>query len=161
MFIHLCLQAIQRIGHWLLDSYGTAYIIPNFGPEALLSLGFWPGAAQKDFTGFWAERFQVAVPEELIQLLMPGLNRLQQWAAKEQAAAAAGSRAGRVAPEAGTVATVLRVGALVVVQDALELADGYSSNPIHALLLRNNTFRCWLMMLICSHNLHVLDGAFD
>lgn len=136
-----CLQAIQRIGHWLLDSYGTAYIIPNFTPEALLSLGFWPGAAQKDFTSYYAERFQPAVPDALIELLMPGLDRLQKWAASEQAAAAAGRRAGRVAPEAGTVATVLRVGAMVVVQDALELADDYSSNPVHALLLGNDMFR--------------------
>lgn len=135
-------QAIQRIGHWLLDSFGTAYIVPSFNPEALLALGFWPGAAQKDFRGFWAERFHVAVPDELVQLVMPGLDRLQAWADEQQQAAATGKRAGRVAPEAGTTAQVLRVLAVVLVQDALELAADYNNNPIHALLLQNSTFRC-------------------
>lgn len=134
-------QAIQRIGHWLLDSFGTAYIVPSFNPEALLALGFWPGAAQKDFRGYWAERFQVAVPEELIKLLMPGLDRLQEWADKELQAAAAGKRADRVAPEASTTAHILRVGAMVVVQDALELAQEFNDNPIHTLLLQNATFK--------------------
>ncbi len=74
---HYC-QVIQRIGHWLLDPFGTAYIVPGFTPEALLALGFWPGAAQKDFSGFWAERFHVAVPEELMHLLLPQLQQLEK-----------------------------------------------------------------------------------
>lgn len=135
-----CVQAIQRIGHWLLDSFGTAYIIPSFSPEALLALAFWPGAAQKDFRGFWAERFHVAVPEELIELLMPGLGRLQQWA-EQQLTAAAGKPVGRTAAQADNTAKVLRVGALVVVQDALELAEDYKDNLIHARLLENDTFK--------------------
>lgn len=70
-------HVIQRIGHWLLDSFGTSYIVPGFTPEALLALGFWPGAAQKDFSGYWAERFHVAVPLELIYALFPGLKELE------------------------------------------------------------------------------------
>lgn len=128
------LQVIQRIGHWLLDPFGTAYIVPGFTAEALLALAFWPGAAQKDFTGFWAERFHVAVPEELVQLLMPGLAALDQEAA---AAAAAGK------PDADTqnIVRVLRMGAVVVVTDALELAEDFPNNPVHAILLQNDTFR--------------------
>lgn len=134
------MQAIQRIGHWLLDSFGTAYIIPSFSSEALLALAFWPGAAQKDFKGFWAERFHVAVPEELIELLLPVVGRLQQWA-EQQLSAAAGKAVGRPAAQASNTAQVLRAGALVVVQDALELAEKYSDNPVHALLLKNAAFQ--------------------
>lgn len=134
------MQAIQRIGHWLLDSFGTSYIIPSFSPEALLALAFWPGAAQKDFKGFWAERFQVAVPEQLIELVMPGVGRLQKWA-EQQLTAAAGKPAGRPAAQASNTAQVLRAGALVVVQDALELAEEYGDNPVHALLLKNAAFQ--------------------
>lgn len=64
----------MRIGHWLMDTLGTSYITPAVGPEALLSLGFWPGAAQKDFGTFWSERFQVDVSmcaNELIHYLLP------------------------------------------------------------------------------------------
>lgn len=37
---------------------------------------------------------------------------------------------------------VLKVLLLAVVQDALELADEYPNNPVHALLLRNQKFMC-------------------
>ena len=135
------MQVIQRIGHWLLDSFGTAYIVPGFTPEALLALAFWPGAAQKDFTGFWAERFHVGVPAPLVELLMPGLAELQKAADHAQQAAAAGSRSGRVAPQAATVAKVLHMGAVIVVQDALELAERFPDNPIHKLLMGYASFR--------------------
>lgn len=143
---HCCVvtlhQVIQRIGHWLLDAFGTSYIVPGFTPEALLALGFWPGAAQKDFSGYWAERFHAAVPEELVYMLMPGLQHLEQVAAEAQRAAAGGPRSNRVAPEAAVVARVLRMGATIVVQDALELAEAYPKNPVHALLLEDDKFRC-------------------
>ncbi len=128
------MQVIQRIGHWLLDAFGTAYIVPGFTAEALLALAFWPGAAQKDFTGYWAERFHVAVPEELIQLLMPGLATLEE----EIALAAA---AGKPSKAATHFAQLVRMGATVVVQDALVLADGFSNNPVHAMLLKKQTFQ--------------------
>lgn len=134
---------IQRIGHWLLDSFGTAYIVPGFTPEALLALAFWPGAAQKDFTGYWAERFHVSVPSELVYLLMPGLDRLEAKAADlAQQAQASGLRADKeAASKAKRMAQVLQMGAVVVVQDALELAEKYPDNPIHAQLLLRPAFR--------------------
>ena len=128
----LVMQVIQRIGHWLLDSFGTAYIVPGFTAEALLALALWPGAAQKDFTGYWAERFHVAVPEQLVQLVMPGLAMLEQ----EEAAAA---RQGK--PSAVNLCKVLRMGAVVVVQDALDLAENFPNNPAHALLLKQAAFQ--------------------
>lgn len=127
-------QVIQRVGHWLLDSFGTAYIVPGFTAEALLALAFWPGAAQKDFTGYWAERFHVAVPEQLIQLLMPGLATMEQQAA-------AACAAGNPNAEAENLCKVLRMGAVVVVQDALELAEQFPNNPVHSLLLEQPVFR--------------------
>jgi hypothetical protein len=125
---------IQRIGHWLLDSFGTSYIVPGYTAEALLALAFWPGAAQKDFTGYWAERFHVAVPEELVQLLMPGLAAIE----KDGAAAAA---AGKPNAEVEMVSRVLRMGAVVVVSDAFELAEDFPDNPVHKLLLASPVFR--------------------
>lgn len=127
-------QVIQQIGHWLLDAFGTAYIVPGFTAEALLALAFWPGAAQKDFTGYWAERFHVAVPEQLIQLVMPGLATLE----RENRLAA---KAGKPNKTAAHFASVVRMGATVVVQDALVLADQFSNNPVHAMLLKQPAFQ--------------------
>jgi hypothetical protein len=138
-------QVIQRIGHWLLDSFGTAYIVPGFTPEALLALGFWPGAAQKDFTGYWAERFHVAVPAELIYRLLPGLDRLE--AEQEWLHAASQGRTDKLAEAALMRVQLLRLGAVVVVQDALELADRFPRNPIHAYLLGDAQFRCELCVV--------------
>jgi len=134
-------QVIQRIAHWLLDAFGTAYIVPGFTPEALLALAFWPGAAQKDFTGYWAERFRVAVTEQLIELLMPGLSTMEQENSKAAAA-------GKPSKSATHLATVLRMGATVVVQDALELAENFFDNPVHEMLLQQDSFK-WVSS--CLH----------
>ena len=134
LHLHLLQQVIQRIGAWLLDPFGTAYIVPGFTAEALLALALWPGAAQKDFTGYWAERFHAAVPEELVQLLMPGLAALEQ-------AVAAATAAGKPSAVADNLARLLRMLAVVVVQDALELADRYPDNPVHRMLLQNDRFK--------------------
>ncbi|WIA17347.1 hypothetical protein OEZ85_014210 [Tetradesmus obliquus] len=131
------LEVIQRIGAWLLDPFGTAYIVPGFTAEALLALAFWAGAAQKDFTGYWAERFMVAVPEELIQLLMPGMAALE-------AAVAAAIAAGKPDAVAANLAKLLRMLAVVAVQDALELAAGYPGNPVHKMLLQHERFKLLL-----------------
>ena len=140
---------IQRIGHWLLDPFGTAYIVPGFQPEALLALAFWPGAAQKDFTGFWAERFHVYFPEELRLLVMPALATLRQQVAEFKDQARSGDRAAAaLAAEAENALRVLHFGAMVVLQDALELATQSPHNPVHKLLLENDKFRCALQVLV-------------
>jgi hypothetical protein len=109
--------------------------VPGFTAEALLALAFWPGAAQKDFTGYWSERFHVAVPEDLVQLLMPGLAALE----RDNKLAA---EAGKPDKAAAHLATILRMGATVVVQDALVLAEAFPHNPVHAMLLQKESFRC-------------------
>jgi hypothetical protein len=145
LFFPAAAQVIQRIGHWLLDPFGTAYIVPGFTPEALLALAFWPGAAQKDFSGYWAERFHVSVPSALVQRLLPGLDRLEA-AAAELADKAKGDKASRADKDAASSAKhllqVLKMGAVVVVQDALELSEEFPDNPLHALLLGEKAFRC-------------------
>ena len=116
--------------------------MPGFTPEALLALAFWPGAAQKDFTGYWAERFHVSVPSELVHLLVPGLDRLEA-ATEELESKAKGSRSGparEAASHAKRLVQVLKMGAVVVVQDALELAQKYPDNPLHAVLLEQPAF---------------------
>jgi hypothetical protein len=146
-----CPQVIQRVGDWLLDdSSGTSHISPGLSIEALLALGFWPGAAQ-DFSGFWAERFHVAVPEVLVQLLMPGLQQLEQQAAAHQPAAVTGTCSGQVTPDAAVIARVLRMGAVIVVQDALELALKFPENPVHALLAQQECFRLVNSSQICTN----------
>jgi len=130
----MCLQVIQRMGHWLLDAFGTAYIVPGFTAEALLALAWWPGAAQKEFGYYWAERFSCYVSEELVQFLMPGLGAIEQ----EVTAAAAAGHPDAVADH---YTRLLRTGAVVVVTDALELADKFPENPVHKLLLDNAAFR--------------------
>jgi hypothetical protein len=130
----MLLQVIQRMGHWLLDAFGTAYIVPGFTAEALLALAYWPGAAQKDFSAFWAERFHVAVPEDLVQLLMPGLAALEQQSV--QAAAA-----GKPSKSVTHLTSLLRKGAVIVVQDALELADAFANNPVHHMLQQQSSFQ--------------------
>eukprot|EP00882_Tetradesmus_deserticola_P009842 GHRQ01010400.1.p4 GENE.GHRQ01010400.1~~GHRQ01010400.1.p4 ORF type:complete len:106 (+),score=41.27 GHRQ01010400.1:832-1149(+) len=72
---------------------------------------------------------------------MPGLQELEAEAAAAQQAAAVGPRSGRVAPECAAVARVLRMGAVMVVQDALELAKRFPNNPIHKLLMGYQSFR--------------------
>jgi hypothetical protein len=134
LHLHPLHQVIQRIGAWLLDPFGTAYIVPGFTAEALLALALWAGAAQKDFTGYWAERFHAAVPEELVQLLMPGLAALEQAAADLKAA-------GKPSAVLDNLARLLRMLAVVAVQDALELADSYAANPVHSMLLENDRFK--------------------
>jgi hypothetical protein len=139
----LCAQVIQRIGHWLLDSFGTAYIVPGFTPEALLALAFWPGAAQKDFTNYWAERFHVSVPSQLVYLLMPGLDKLEATA-DELDSKTKGSRTHpdrEAASHAKRLVQVLKMGAVVIVQDALELAEQFPNNPLHDMLLKEEAFR--------------------
>lgn len=161
------LQVIQRMGHWLLDVLGTSYITPAFAPEAMLSLAYWPGAVQKDFGNFWAERFCVAFPNRLIYWLMPQLERLEEQvaAAKEAAAAAAAgtdagasagtakgrSKVSRAASVRGhkdkdaaareKLARVLRAGMMVVLQDGLEKAEEYPDNPVYSHLLKNAEYR--------------------
>lgn len=107
--------------------------MPGFTAEALLALAYWPGAAQKDFGAYWAERFHVAVPEELVRVLMPGLVEFER---ENVQAAAAGKPS-----KAGThLATMLRKGATIVVQDALELVEDFPDNPVHQLLRKQPSF---------------------
>ena len=160
--IAAALQIIQRIGHWLLDSFGTAYIVPGFTPEALLALAFWPGAAQKDFTGYWAERFHVSVPSVLVHLLMPGLDRLEEQAAElaEQARQSRHRQDKELSAKAKRMVQVLNMGAVVVVQDALELAEQYPANPLHRTLLQQPAFR-WVCRAVewqpCAFEGQMLD----
>jgi hypothetical protein len=56
----------------------TNYLLTGLKPDALLGMALWPGAAEKNFKMYWAERFLVAVPMELIQLLVPYEDGLEQ-----------------------------------------------------------------------------------
>lgn len=125
------LQVIARMGKWLYQSIYNSYL-RYFKPEGLLGLAGWPRAAQKDYTTFFHPRFCMPVPTELQQLLMPFLGCLEKEVQGMGKAATASRRA---------FLKLLRYGAGVVVQDALELVDLAPRNPVHQLLLRHPCFR--------------------
>ena len=124
-------QVIARMGAWLYDAMYRSYLL-FFKPEGLLAAGGWPGAAQKQFDTFWAARFCVDVPPELIQLLLPILPGLRREV-RELGAKAGNSKK--------SIVKVLEYLAIVVVQDALELAANFPQQPAHALLLQDPMFQ--------------------
>ena len=135
------LQTIQRLGRWLRDALYKSYL-RFFKPDGLLSLGGWPGAAQKRFErAFWHERFMVEVPEELIYWVYPFLKDI------EEDLKVLGSKAKN---SMKSIKEVLQYLAVVLVQDALELTsmeqEGsrfiFNDHPVHKLLMEHQLFRC-------------------
>ena len=63
---------ILRLGKWLYDAMYKSYLL-FFKPEGLLGVGGWPGAPQKDYHQFWAERFFIEPPASLTTFLFPFL----------------------------------------------------------------------------------------
>jgi hypothetical protein len=61
---------IGRQGRWLHQAMFKSYLL-FFRPEGLLAAGGWPGAAERDFDHFFAERFCVKIDEHFQQLLFP------------------------------------------------------------------------------------------
>lgn len=103
-----------------------------FDPVALLSLGDWPEGEKGNQSMFWHERFHMSVPDELVHLLIPFLRALEKTVADMGRRASISVR---------SVPVVLRTLAIVVVQDALELAEDFSKHPVHAMLLEDNDFQ--------------------
>jgi hypothetical protein len=131
------MQEIARLGFWALTEMQLCYLLTGLKAAILLAMGGW----DKDQPGmYWHERFMCPVPACLVDLLMPWYNSLE--AAIEKADA----DGQHVHFSARGLLRLLPLLAYVVVQDALELcADGrptdYEQNPVHQLLLSNETFR--------------------
>ena len=70
-------QSIARVGKWNLKDLQVSYL-NYYALDALIALGGWEGAANKDFGQFFHERFQQEVPDELIHALFPNLRGLQE-----------------------------------------------------------------------------------
>lgn len=119
-----------------------------FKPDSLLAMGDWPGAAQQKFDNYWSERFTVQVPLSLIHLVMPWLPQLEERVA-EVGAAATGSMV--------TMPKTLSVLAEVGIQDALELAEEYPNNAMHAILLKSSEF----LDLLQRYKQHKRAGTFE
>jgi hypothetical protein len=125
------LQVIARCGRWLRQALYLSYL-KFFKPEGLLAAGGWETGSKDAEAMFWAERFCVVVSDSLVALVFPFLGEL-----KEQVA------------ELGKDATTSMLGmpqlldylGRVVVQDALELAEEFPDNPVHAMLLQDDEFR--------------------
>ncbi len=64
------------MGKWNYEAMAKSYLM-YFKPVGLLACAGWPGAAQNDYNQFWAERFCVAVPQALVDLLFPFLPAVQ------------------------------------------------------------------------------------
>lgn len=131
------------MGMWNLDVSAVHYLLCGLKPEVLLAMGMWPEAAKKEMQTYWRESFLVAVPQELITLLAPWLDELRTKveAAKQAPASIRG------------FVKLVPYLAWVVVQDALDLAERYPKNPVHAMLLGNEVFR-WVI-----NQLHCLAGS--
>lgn len=104
-----------------------------FKPDGLLVLGGWSEAAQKHFDIFWSERFCLDIPSDLVEAVFPFLATLNAQVEK-------------LGPESTTsmrsVPQVLQYLAVVLVQDACELASTNSAHPVYAYLMQQEPFRC-------------------
>lgn len=129
--IGITLQVIGRQGSWLKAAMYKNYL-RFFDTRALLGLGDWPEGTQGNLSMYWHERFQMQVPEELITLLFPFLPDLEATVAEMGKAANISVRA---------VPVMLRTLAVVLVQDALEVAELFSHQPVHVLLSDANHFQ--------------------
>ena len=103
--------------------------LPFYKPEGLLGSGDWP--IDKPHGLFWAPRFMVEIPERLFDLIYPFLPSLKLSIASLGSAAK---------PSHLAVPKVLQYLGLVVVQDALELAEEFPDDPIHKLLMNDGGF---------------------
>jgi hypothetical protein len=114
-----------------MDIASVHYLLCGLKPETLLAMCMWPEASKKEMHTYWRECFMVAVPQELLNLLVPWLPELQAKvdAAKQAPASARG------------FVKLVPYLVWVAVQDALELAETYPLNPVHTLLLEDQVFR--------------------
>ncbi|KAI8465719.1 MAG: hypothetical protein J3K34DRAFT_525141 [Monoraphidium minutum] len=150
------LELLQRIGDWLQDCFGSAYADVGTAPQALLALGGWSlGSDQKSL--YYAPRFRAAVPEELIDFMLPGLKGLEEEAAAAAAAAATQQEQQQAARDAKQLARVLRFIMMCGIQDAYEVANKYPANPFYAQLLGNATFKNSMELFQAA----VASGLFD
>lgn len=103
-----------------------------FKPEGLLAVAGWPAGNREDEQGFFHERFCVQISDRLVQLVYPSLPELRELVQ------ALGKEA---TTSMMSIPFLLDYLARVVVQDALELAEEFPDNPVHALLLEDDEFR--------------------
>lgn len=54
---------IARYGRWAYNAMARSYLA-FFSPDALMSLGDWPGAERKDYRYYWTERFELDLSED-------------------------------------------------------------------------------------------------
>jgi hypothetical protein len=132
-------QIIQRLGRWQMTALQKSYLT-FFKPEGLLVLAGWKEAAQKDFSKFWTERFCVDVPSVLVEAVFPFLRELSS---QVEALGPAASTSMRSLPQ------VLQYLAVVLVQDALELAKEYPAHPVNVLLKTHPAFGCAPIIAAC------------
>ena len=125
-------QIIQRLGRWQMNALQKSYL-RFFKPDGLLVLGGWKEAALKEFDKFYAERFCVDVPSELVEAVFPFLPELTAQVAAMGKDAKTSMR---------SLPQVLQYLAVVLVQDACELARAYPSHPVNILLKQKAAFRC-------------------
>jgi Centromere DNA-binding protein complex CBF3 subunit, domain 2 len=132
VFLLCTAQVIERLGRWQMNAMQKSYL-KFFKPDGLLVLGGWSQAAQKHFDIFWSERFCLDIPSDLVEAVFPFLGTLQAQVEKLGAEATTSMR---------SVPQVMQYLAVVLVQDACELADTNPSHPVYTYLKEQETFRC-------------------
>lgn len=127
------LQSIERMGRWSAKALFRSYL-QFYAPDALLTLAGWPEAAQKVFNRFWAERFHVAVSDNMVAIVFPFLPGLKDKVLKM------GKEAG---PSMRSLVAVLEYLAVVVIQDAVQFAadQRFCNHPVHEFLFGHPCFR--------------------
>jgi hypothetical protein len=127
-------QSIERAGRWgghkaLQQSYLQFYT-----PDALLTLAGWEEGAQKVFDRYWAERFHIAVTNEMVAIVFPFLPGLK---------AVVDDMGKQAGPSARSVVAVLEYLAVVAIQDMVQMASegAYTNHPAHAYMLQHECFR--------------------
>lgn len=65
------------MGKWNYEAMTKSYLM-YFKPVGLLAAAGWPGSSTNDYDQFWHPRFMVAVPDQLVKMLFPFLEKLEE-----------------------------------------------------------------------------------
>ncbi len=120
----ISMSKIAIAGDWSSSHLSNTYIVPSLSPKTLLAANGWKQTQGLD--SFYSPRFDARVPDALVDYLFPDLPRLEEVAKEKKQT---------------SYAALVKFGAHVLIQDALEEALEFEENPVYKYLLQNEHFR--------------------